>query len=131
MVDAQTAALLAELAEMAEAQMADQRFGDIRDARAYSASVFKAFAGPDDHAGEVVVTDVTVGGADGMRPARCYRPSLVGSSPLPVVLFFHGGGWVLSCTYLNQGAEAGFLSVAMMRQGPCIPDLDSSRAASA
>ena len=95
MVDAQTASLLAELAGMAEVQMAGQRFGAISDARAYSASIFKAFAGPDDHAGAVLVTDITVGGADGMRPARCYRPASVGPSPLPVVLFFHGGGWVL------------------------------------
>jgi len=95
MVDAQTASLLAELAGMAEVQMAGQRFGAISDARAYSASIFKAFAGPDDHAGAVLVTEITVGGAEGMRPARCYRPASVGPSPLPVVLFFHGGGWVL------------------------------------
>ncbi len=95
MVDAQTASLLAELAGMAEVQMAGQRFGAISDARAYSASIFKAFAGPDDHAGAVLVTDITVGGAEGMRPARCYRPASVGPLPLPVVLFFHGGGWVL------------------------------------
>ncbi len=95
MVDAQTASLLAELAGMAEVQIEGQRFGDISDARAYSASIFKAFSGPDDHARAVLVTDITVGGADGMRPARRYRPASVGPSPLPVVLFFHGGGWAL------------------------------------
>jgi acetyl esterase len=37
------------------------------------------------------VTDLTVKGADGPRPARVYRNSQAKS---PTVVFFHGGGWV-------------------------------------
>ncbi|MFA5989105.1 MAG: alpha/beta hydrolase [Sphingomonas sp.] len=95
MVDAQTSSLLDELAIMARAHIENERFDDISVSRAYSASVFKAFAGPDNHVGEVVVTEMAVGGAAGMRPARRYRPTKPTASPLPVVLFFHGGGWVL------------------------------------
>jgi acetyl esterase len=39
------------------------------------------------------VEDITVPGADGDLPARVYRPDETG--PLPTVLLFHGGGWVI------------------------------------
>ncbi|WP_241238294.1 alpha/beta hydrolase [Nocardioides pantholopis] len=38
------------------------------------------------------VTDTTVPGGDGDRPARVYRP---GPGALPTVVLFHGGGWVI------------------------------------
>ena len=38
------------------------------------------------------VLDTTVPGGDGDRPARVYRPA---EGPLPTVLLFHGGGWVI------------------------------------
>ena len=37
------------------------------------------------------VSDITVKGADGPRPARVYRN---GQGKSPTVVFFHGGGWV-------------------------------------
>lgn len=37
--------------------------------------------------------DTTIGGAEGELPARIYAP--VGAGPYPVVIYFHGGGWVL------------------------------------
>jgi acetyl esterase len=41
------------------------------------------------------VEDRVVVGADGNEiPVRIYRPA-VGGEPLPVVVFFHGGGWVI------------------------------------
>lgn len=95
MLDPQTHKLLADLAAMTQALVSGERFGEIDASRAYSAAVFKAFAGPDDHAGEVIVAEMEVGGAAGARPARSYRPVAAGLSTLPVVLFFHGGGWVL------------------------------------
>ena len=41
--------------------------------------------------GEIV--DATLQGADGPLPYRLYRPSTPG--PHPIVVYFHGGGWVL------------------------------------
>jgi acetyl esterase len=39
------------------------------------------------------VQDISVPGADGLLPARVYRPEETG--PLPTVVLFHGGGWVI------------------------------------
>jgi len=39
------------------------------------------------------VEELTVPGAEGDRPARLYRPGTPG--PLPTVVFFHGGGFVI------------------------------------
>jgi acetyl esterase len=39
------------------------------------------------------VEDLSVPGAEGDLPARVYRPDETG--PLPTVVFFHGGGWVI------------------------------------
>lgn len=95
MLDPQTKALLAELATMTQTLVTSERFGEIGTSRAYSAAVFKAFAGPDDQRGQVNVDTIEVGGAAGMRPARSYRPIGTKGQTLPVVVFFHGGGWVL------------------------------------
>jgi acetyl esterase len=38
--------------------------------------------------------DITITGADGSNPARVYRPA--GDGPFPVILYFHGGGWVIA-----------------------------------
>lgn len=39
------------------------------------------------------VEETTVPGGDGPRPARVYRPALEG--PLPTIVMFHGGGFVI------------------------------------
>ncbi len=39
------------------------------------------------------VTDIQVAGATGMLPARVYDPQ-TSRGPAPVILYFHGGGWV-------------------------------------
>jgi acetyl esterase len=60
------------------------------EARAYTSQA----TAPRDDTGLASVDDLEVGGADGMLPARIYRPS--GAIPKgPVVVFFHGGGWVI------------------------------------
>lgn len=41
------------------------------------------------------VTDTEIDGPGGPIPLRIYHPSKT-TDPLPVVVFFHGGGWVLS-----------------------------------
>jgi acetyl esterase len=41
------------------------------------------------------VTDITVDGGDGPRPARLYRPADADAGSLPTLAFFHGGGFIL------------------------------------
>jgi len=42
------------------------------------------------------VEDRMIPGANGQIPARIYTPE--GQGPLPVVVYFHGGGWVIAST---------------------------------
>ena len=64
------------------------------------------------------VRDIQVGGAAGMLPARVYDPQTT-RGPAPVILYFHGGGWVTGTldTYdasdraLAQGTGAIVVSV--------------------
>jgi acetyl esterase/lipase len=44
---------------------------------------------------ELRVEDRTIDGPDGPIPIRLYWPPEAGDAPLPVVMFFHGGGWVV------------------------------------
>ncbi len=70
------------------------------------------------------VSDIQVAGAAGMLPARVYDPQ-ASRGPAPVILYFHGGGWVTGTldTYdasdriLANGTGAIVLSVAY-RLGP-------------
>lgn len=43
----------------------------------------------------ITIEDIEVDGATGPIAARVYRPSGA-TGPLPVILYFHGGGWVLA-----------------------------------
>ncbi len=43
----------------------------------------------------VTVQDIKVEGAQGQIPARVYIPAGA-NKPMPVVVYFHGGGWVLA-----------------------------------
>ncbi|WP_144142067.1 alpha/beta hydrolase [Paraburkholderia sp. BCC1884] len=38
--------------------------------------------------------DITIAGATGSLPARVYTPQ--GEGPFPLILYFHGGGWVIA-----------------------------------
>jgi acetyl esterase len=38
--------------------------------------------------------DTVIPGAAGSNPARIYRPA--GDGPFPLILYFHGGGWVIA-----------------------------------
>ncbi|MDP8916628.1 MAG: alpha/beta hydrolase [Pseudomonadota bacterium] len=42
----------------------------------------------------IATLDIGVDGADGPLRARVYTPA-VASGPLPVIVYFHGGGWVI------------------------------------
>ncbi len=62
----------------------------VDEARRVSAEMF-AFAPPGDPVARV--EDVAIPGAEGEIPARVYTPE--GEGPFPLLVFFHGGGWVL------------------------------------
>jgi acetyl esterase len=58
-----------------------------------AAEGFKDLAGePEDVAD---VADRTIPGPGGDVPIRIYTPAGAGDGPLPCVVYFHGGGWVL------------------------------------
>ncbi len=40
--------------------------------------------------------DMTYPIADGTQPIRIYTPENAGSGPLPVIVYYHGGGWVIA-----------------------------------
>lgn len=69
------------------------------------------------------VKDVQIEGAAGQIPGRIYTPE--GEGPFPVILYFHGGGWVIadldtydaSARALAKGADAIVVS-SHYRQAP-------------
>lgn len=71
------------------------------------------------------VEDIPVQGASGLLSARVYRPAAAMPGPLPIILYFHGGGWVIStidiydssARALSNGAGAIVVSVEY-RKGP-------------
>ncbi len=79
---------------------------------------FELFGGLGSSPPDTVVTeDATLPGPVGPIPVRIYRPS--GDGPLPLVVYFHGGGWVIGsiathdplCQQLAAGVPAIVVSV--------------------
>jgi acetyl esterase len=68
------------------------------EARAQLARTRAPAAGRELHA----VYGRSIEGPGGMLPLRIYRPSPP-TTPLPAVMFFHGGGWVLGDLDLSDG----------------------------
>lgn len=58
----------------------------------------------------VTTSERTVPGAAGNLPATVYTPA--GSGPFPVVLFFHGGGWVFADRKVYDGGARGLAKQA-------------------
>ena len=77
-------------------------------------------AGP---AGMIATRDIAIPGPAGDIMARVYTPT--GAGPFPVIVYYHGGGWVIadidtydaSARALSLGAEAIVVS-SHYRQGP-------------
>ncbi len=99
---------------MAELDLPAMETLPVADARAFSeAMAAQRPPGPD--VGETI--DATLPGPAGDLAYRLYRPASEG--PHPVVVYFHGGGWVLGsatsddpfCRHLCAGAEAVVVSV--------------------
>ena len=72
---------------------------------------------PRDESGLAEVTDLKVDGAVGPLAARLYRPE--GAAGGPVIVFFHGGGWVMGSldshdnTAGRMAAESGCTVVSI------------------
>jgi acetyl esterase/lipase len=64
----------------------------VPDARALMAAIATTRP-PGPEVGEI--TDGMLPGPEGDLPYRLYRPPAPSEGPLPVVVYFHGGGWVL------------------------------------
>ena len=72
---------------------------------------------------QIATRDIMIKGAAGDIPARIYTPE--GKGPFPIIVYFHGGGWVIanidtydaSARSLALGAKAVVVS-SHYRQGP-------------
>jgi acetyl esterase len=65
---------------------------------------------PEDLVPGVTSKDLTVDGAAGPLPARVYTPA--GSGPFPVVVYFHGGGRVITDKDVSDGGARGLSKAA-------------------
>jgi acetyl esterase len=85
------------------------------EARQAIDSMFAAFRGTPVEVGKV--DDRTIAGPGGQIPVRIYRPA--GAGPFGVLVYFHGGGWVIgniethdaTCRQLTAGAGCVTVSV--------------------
>jgi acetyl esterase len=65
------------------------------------------------------VEDRTIPGPDGEIPVRIYRPVSSGSDSLPILVFYHGGGWVIGDLDTHDAAcrhicgDAGIIVMAV------------------
>jgi acetyl esterase/lipase len=87
------------------------------------AEVIKAQGGTPAPEAVSSVKDVSIPGADGAVSARIYTPA--GEGPFPVIVYFHGGGWVIANPRVYDASpralanQAGAIVVsASYRQGP-------------
>lgn len=51
---------------------------------------------PSEPEALVETKDIAIPGPMGALPARVYMPPDAGEGPLPVIVYFHGGGWVVA-----------------------------------
>ncbi len=58
----------------------------------------------------ITAQDVTLQGPAGLLPARVYTPD--GPGPFPVVVYFHGGGWVIADKQAYDASARGIAQAA-------------------
>ncbi|MEZ5266633.1 MAG: alpha/beta hydrolase [Acidimicrobiales bacterium] len=110
-VDPQTRALIDLMASFGLPRPETMKAPDVREL--FAAGRDTRPAGPK----LARVEDVTVGGAPGELAARLYAKSA--KAPLPAIIYFHGGGWVLgdvdgddpACRQLAASSGAMVISV--------------------
>ena len=79
-------------------------------------------ADPESLVPGVRCRDIIIQGAETSLPARVYTPP--GNAPFPVVLYFHGGGWVLADKDVYDGGARGLSKQA----GAIVISVDYRRA---
>lgn len=137
MADPQVEALLQMMAAQAAAVNAPPMWElDAATARAGAEVSFQAFNVPMPDG--VTITDRTVPGPQGEIPVKVFRPSSA-SGPLPLLVYIHGGGWVIGspathaklCAELALGADITVVSVdyRMAPEHPAPAPLDDCVAA--
>lgn len=60
----------------------------------------------------VVTHDITIPGAAGPLPARVYRPEGSEKERLPVIVYWHGGGWVIANIDVYDGGPRALSKMA-------------------
>jgi len=135
-MDPQVEALLQMM--QAQAQAAGQRpLHELspQEARQQAESAFAAFNQPLP--ASVAISDTTLPGPAGPLRAKLFRPQ--GKAPLPLLVYFHGGGWVIGspethaklCAELAEGAGCLVLSLGyrLAPEHPAPAPLDDCTAA--
>jgi len=115
-MDAQVEGLLQMMAAQAQASGAPQMWElPAAQARANADAGFLLFNQPMP--ASVAVADRAIPGPAGQIPVKVFTPS--GGGPFPLLVYFHGGGWVIGtpethaklCAELAEGAGAVVVSV--------------------
>ncbi|MEX2108828.1 MAG: alpha/beta hydrolase [Solirubrobacterales bacterium] len=91
--------------------------GSVAEARAHNRANAKAVAGPQRSM--AAIEGIEIPGPGGPIPARLYTPHGLPEPPQPLLVYFHGGGWVIGnldthdgpCRFLASTVGARVLSV--------------------
>ena len=113
-LDPQLAELLRELHRAGPRQLQTLSPAEAREV--YAEGV-ERLAGHGTHVARVVDTAISMG--EGRLPVRIYYPDCEHDSPLPLVVYFHGGGWSFGsiethdnvCRTICSGASSAVASV--------------------
>jgi acetyl esterase len=108
---------LAMILRLGERAQPDRHGTPVDEQRAAIRESSRVAAGPPIAVGEV--RDLTVDGAEGPLRARLYSPAGSTSTPRALLVYFHGGGWVVGdldthdqpCRLLCRYADVHVLSV--------------------
>ncbi len=90
------------------------------EGRAYFNAAFATK--PEDQEACARVEELTIAVAGGTIPARLYAPAA--SGPLPVMVHFHGGGWV----YMDLGTHDGYCRTLANRTGCAVVAVEYRKA---
>ena len=90
------------------------------EGRAYFNAAFATK--PEDQEACARVEELTIPVAGGTIPARLYAPAA--SGPLPVMVHFHGGGWV----YMDLGTHDGYCRTLANRSGCAVVAVEYRKA---
>lgn len=86
--------------------------GGVPASRAFADAVFAAFRGSDRDLRPEQIVDLDIPGGDGPRPARLYRPEPKDGTNPGVLLFLHGGGWMLGGIAAYDGLAASLAALS-------------------